>query len=166
MAESWRVQWRTLLVTDPADQSATFKAYVEEWVRVNPDDGETRDDFSRSPSQRYRPRLQSPGVSLNHSRNATEAPSSGAFDLWDDFNSMTLPEIFQKKFPRPIGATAHSHLRQRHVVRMLAMILHTLPLRGTQIGVGTWSGARKKRVGVTSTTGRAYNYSLAGYAAP
>ena len=54
MAESWRVQWRTLLVTDPADQSATFKAYVEEWVRVNPDDGETRDDFSRSPSQAHR----------------------------------------------------------------------------------------------------------------
>ena len=43
-----------------------------------PHRGESRDDFARSSSQRHRsrPRLQSPGAHVDHSSNATEAPSS------------------------------------------------------------------------------------------
>ena len=78
MAERWRVQWRTMWVTDPADRSATFKAIVEEWVHTDPDGGITLDEFSRSSSRchRCRPMLQFPGANLDHFTNMTEDLSS------------------------------------------------------------------------------------------
>ena len=84
MTKKWRVQWRTIWVTDPADHSATVESCVQDWARVNPDDGTVRDGFSRSPSQRHRsrPRLESPNANLDNSSNTTEDPPSSAFDLW------------------------------------------------------------------------------------
>ena len=90
-------------VTDPGDHSEMLKAFVQEWVRVNLDGDTAREYFSCSASQRLlsRPMSQSTtcgpnllGASLDPSSCATEDPSSGVFDLWDD---MTLPEIFQRK---------------------------------------------------------------------
>ena len=72
-----------------------LQAYVlEEWVRFHPEEG-FRDECSRSPSKRHRsrPRLQSPGADLDHSSNATEALHSSAYELWDDFDGMTAPDI-------------------------------------------------------------------------
>ena len=65
---------------------ATCQGSWSERARL-PSGQESDDEFSRSPSQgrRSRPRLQSPGASLDHSRNAAEAPVSAAYDLWDDY---------------------------------------------------------------------------------
>ena len=79
-----------------AHHFVAFKAHVAEWVRV-PTEGESRDDFPRSPSQRHRSRLQSPGANV-------EAPSSIACDeLWDDFSSMAIPDIHQREYNDSLG---------------------------------------------------------------
>ena len=89
VAKIWRFQWRTIWVTDLADRSATLKAFVQEWVRVDPDGGTAREDFSRSPSQRLslRTSVESktrgenpPDVGRDHASCAAEGPSSRDFD--------------------------------------------------------------------------------------
>ena len=90
MAETWRVQYRTFCVTNPADRSATSKEFVEAWVRVDLDGGSAREDSSRSPSQRHhsrpglRSRIRGPNsldANFDCSGNTTEVAFSARFRL-------------------------------------------------------------------------------------
>ena len=154
MANTWRVQWRTISVTDVTERSAMLKAFVQEWVRTLM----TRRLAKDFPLSRSAPSLT---TEICKSRSTWPEPcwrQSRRFQLlcggpfrWalGSVGRHDFTRVVQEKIVTRWRLTDHRHLWQQWTKQTSARS-PPVPLgRGVLHGVGTRDGPPRRLLAYT-----------------